>query len=295
MGMTTSQIRESITNRILESLEKGVKPWMRPWTIDPNSGAPSSLVSKKKYQGINPLLLDLAGMERGYAGKYWATFGQWREQGASVKKDEKATWIVFYSQVKAKKENEEDEERRYGLLKMYAVFCIDQVGGESVDKFRPDTTGTNEGLIEYTLADETIKATGAEIKHGGSRACYSSATKGIKLPYKSKFDAEENYYSTAFHELSHWADAALGAKLGKRFGDEDYAFGELVAEISACYLSEACNIPKGKRWDDSVSYLDNWIKAMKGDHSWIMKAASRATQVSDYILNFSRQEEVAEV
>lgn len=294
MAMSSVQIRENVNARILESLEKGIKPWVRPWSLDPNSGAPTSIVSRKGYQGVNTLLLGSSSMGKGYSGKYWATFDQWKKQGASVKPGEKATWIIYYANVNKKKQNEEDEDEKYRLLKMYCVFCIDQVHGESVDNLRPDFNATNEGQADYRLADETIKAAGAKFTHGGNSAQFSPTTQKIKMPYKSKFDSEESYYTTFFHELSHWADHAIGSKLGKRFGDEDYFFGELVAEISACYLSEACGIPSGKRWDDSVNYLGSWIERMKKDASWIMKASTRASQTCEYILNFSRKEEPVE-
>jgi len=296
MGMSSAWIRQNITDRILVSLEKGVKPWARPWSLDPNMGHPTSFATKKKYQGVNPLLLDITASEKGYSGKFWGTFNQWKGLGACVKPGEKATWIIYFNVNEKKREVDGVEEiDKYAILRMFAVFCIDQVHGESVDRFRPDKDVSDSGLITYTLADETISATGATIGHGGNSAFFRPNTKEIKVPYKKKFDSEECYYSTVFHELSHWADHAIGSKMGKRFGDEDYFFGELVAEMSACYLCEACGIPAGKRWGDSMDYLGGWIERMKKDSSWIMKAATRASSASEYILNFSRKEELAEV
>ena len=49
------QIRQEITQRIIEALEQGVKPWRRPWSVSPNSGRPMNIMSRKVYQGINPL------------------------------------------------------------------------------------------------------------------------------------------------------------------------------------------------------------------------------------------------
>ena len=75
------QIREEITAKIIEALEKGVRPWVRPWSISPNSGRPMNFVSHKLYQGINPLLLELHSMRFGLRSKWWATFRQWADLG----------------------------------------------------------------------------------------------------------------------------------------------------------------------------------------------------------------------
>ena len=45
-----NEIRQSITNSIVEHLESGkVAPWRRPWTLDRNAGAPANIVSKRNY------------------------------------------------------------------------------------------------------------------------------------------------------------------------------------------------------------------------------------------------------
>ena len=78
-----NEIRESITNSIVEHLESGkVAPWRRPWTLDRNAGAPANIVSKRNYSGINPLVLEVASMRYGFQSKWWATFNQWKQLGA---------------------------------------------------------------------------------------------------------------------------------------------------------------------------------------------------------------------
>ena len=80
------QIREEITAKIVEALEKGVRPWSRPWSVSKNSGRPMNFVSHRLYQGINPLLLELHSIRFGLRSKWWATFRQWSDVGCTVKK-----------------------------------------------------------------------------------------------------------------------------------------------------------------------------------------------------------------
>ena len=61
--------------------------------------------------------------------------------------------------------------------------------------------------------------------------------KFVCLP-ASGFTNPENYYATALHELTHWTghESRLNRQFGKRFGDDAYAFEELVAELRAAFV-----------------------------------------------------------
>ena len=38
----------------------------------------ANVVSKRKYRGLNPILLDLASETHGFSSKWWGTFQQWK-------------------------------------------------------------------------------------------------------------------------------------------------------------------------------------------------------------------------
>ena len=52
----TSKVYDIVTDKILESLAKGVAPWRRPWT----AGIPRNAVSNREYNGINSVMLAMA-------------------------------------------------------------------------------------------------------------------------------------------------------------------------------------------------------------------------------------------
>ena len=82
---TQEDLRRKITDQIVESLKSGgIPPWRRPWGISPNSGFPTNVISKRRYSGVNVLLLRMAVMTHGFRSKYWATFNQWRDLGGRV-------------------------------------------------------------------------------------------------------------------------------------------------------------------------------------------------------------------
>lgn len=49
-----AEIREQVTNQIVEALQQGVVPWRKPWSALENTGYPMNAISKKLYTGINP-------------------------------------------------------------------------------------------------------------------------------------------------------------------------------------------------------------------------------------------------
>lgn len=140
---TQTDIRSKITAEIVDSLKAGKRPWVRPWSSDPNCGSPKNAISKKPYRGINPLVLSLASDDRQYESRWWGTYRQWASIQGQVKRRPKdvrpgewGTTIVFYKPVTKQTVNDdgEPESKSYRILKSFTVFSLDQVDGEGVKK-----------------------------------------------------------------------------------------------------------------------------------------------------------------
>ena len=62
-----TEIRQRITDQIIESLKSGkLPPWRKPWASDANAGFPTNVASKRRYSGVNPLLLQIAAEKHGF-------------------------------------------------------------------------------------------------------------------------------------------------------------------------------------------------------------------------------------
>jgi antirestriction protein ArdC len=96
-----SELRQQITNQIVDALKNDLIPWRRPWINHENAGLASNVVSKRRYQGVNAILLGLMSMDQGYQSKHWATFRQWKMLGGSVKRGEMGMRIVSSQASKA--------------------------------------------------------------------------------------------------------------------------------------------------------------------------------------------------
>ena len=83
-----TQIRQQITQQIISALEQDLVPWRRPWSVSKNVGRPANVLSKRAYNGINPLLLELHALEHGFQSKWWGTFEQWKNSAAQSQSDQ---------------------------------------------------------------------------------------------------------------------------------------------------------------------------------------------------------------
>lgn len=299
--MNSQQIRESVCKTIVESLKNGnLPPWRKPWSNDPNCGHPCNVVSRRGYRGINPLLLQIASMRHGFQSRWWATFNQWKEMGGFVKRRPEnvppgqwgATIIYFSPVTKTVVRDGEETEDTFAVMRTYCVFNLDAVVGP-FDHLRPGYTTTQPGEIEQRCerANQVIAATGADIRHGGNEAFYSPRGDYVQIPFRHQF--KDEYYETVFHELSHWATHPSRVPLDYPETSNRYAFEELVAEISGCYLTSEMGLPTSQISDNHLAYLAHWLKAMD-DPKFIFSAASKATKVTDYVLSFSHTEEAEE-
>ena len=201
-----NDIRQAITNQIIAALESGsVPPWRRPWRLGKNAGAPANVVSKRSYRGLNPILLALHAEKHQLTSKWYGTFNQWKALGGRVMRRPdnvpQGQWgcqICFWTPVTKTVHTEEGdrEEDRFFVLRMYTVFCVDQVEGKNLDHLRAGQPDTGEPLtVDYQPAEDAIAATGASIRYGGGKAFYSPSGDYIQVPPKATFESLDEFYA----------------------------------------------------------------------------------------------------
>jgi antirestriction protein ArdC len=214
---TQKEIRQQITNQIIDALKNGdLPPWRRPWGIAENTGFPVNVESKRQYRGVNPLLMRLSADSHGLRSRYWGTFNQWKKLGGRIQRRPKdvppgqwGTTITYFKKITKLEVNEdnEEEEIKFGYLRTYTVFNIDQVDGTHLDRFRVGDTPINSNFVDYEPAERAIEATEADIRFSGDQACYACPTAGgggdyIQCPTKLSFAKENEFYATLLHELA---------------------------------------------------------------------------------------------
>jgi antirestriction protein ArdC len=285
-------IRSQVNDKIIAALAQGLTPWTKPWVASTNGGNSANAVSRRSYRGVNPLLLELAAMEKGFSSRWWGTYRQWQNLGAQVRAGQRGTRIVFWRPITGTRTNAdgEQESKTFPLLREYVVFNAEQC--EGTERFRVQP-GDNTSAVDFEPAEQVIAATGADIRHisGDKAAYFRHPLDHIVMPLKEQFDKGAfglpGYYATAFHELMHWTEHRLE-------WTGSYALGELRAEIGAAYVASEIGIPIADNLENHAKYLDSWLRAMKADSRVIFQVTSAASKGADFILAFSRQEQPLE-
>jgi antirestriction protein ArdC len=276
-GKSKAEVEREITSQIIAAIESGTGNWSKPWaSLD---GAPSNAKTGRDYRGVNRLVLSITQHAAMYERGIWATIKQWNSLGARVNKGEKASYIT----VRSERRDQETDEVTGVFWRAAPVFNAAQVNGYEVPAL-PDPRALQDH-IEYANADAFVLRTGATIKHGGDKAFYMPSKDMIMLPTREAFSDGAAYYSTLFHELTHWtgADQRLDRKQGGKFGSNDYAFEELVAEIGAAFLCSDMGVSNDEPRTDHAQYLKGWLEILKASDKAIFSAAAQAGKATEYL------------
>ncbi len=276
---------QEFANRILAELERGVKPWVRPWDREKAGGpqAPFNPVTGRRYHGINVLILgmDLRAFETG--DPRWMTYQQAQEKRWQVRKGERSTTIFFTKSYKVDDEASEDETKTVRVLRHYSVFHASQIEGIPAYK----APAVDEApWARPAAADVILRNSGAVIRTGGDRAFYSPSTDHIQLPPEHAFNGPEEFAAVSLHELAHWTghESRLNRDLHNRYGSAAYAMEELRAELASAFVASELGIPTAI--PNHASYIECWIKPLKDDKREIFRAAADAQRIADIELGF---------
>ena len=276
-------VYQIITDRLIAILEAGTVPWRKPWNYGSERG-PLNLVSRKHYQGINCFLLACTP----HGSPYWLTYRQTQGLGGTVRKGEKGSPVIFWKIYEKDDPQAEDGKKRLPLLRYYTVFNIEQCEGITAPE--PDVgTWYDHDSIAEAEAIQLAMPNPPSIAIGGTRACYSPALDHVQVPELLRYEQPEEYYCTLFHELAH--STGHKSRLNREgvtgqhfFGDAVYSREELVAEMAAAFLCGHCGI-ENATIQNSAAYLQNWLKALRGDKKLAIVAAAQAQKAADYILS----------
>lgn len=305
--MANNKIYEIITNKIIQQLEDAIVSgtkfkWIKGWNSgNPPTGNFISYVSNNftPYRGINQLLLD---------GLY-LTYNQlldfqkkYPDRQFHIKQGCKKHTVYFYkmNEIVVKNEDGEEELKTIPLIRFYNVFSYKDIEGLEEFVVIPE--------YEHSLTDNMQKADAIikefcerdslifKVVAKSDRCFYKPSKHEVSVPPSKQFKSINEYYSTVFHELVHATSKTLGREVKNGFGSEKYSFEELVAEIGSQMLCNVLGIADSDTDQNSIAYLQSWLKHLKeNEPSTIVKASTKAQQAVDLILcgNTTQTENVA--
>ena len=274
-------VHQAVTDSIIATLEAGeAGQWQCPWHRKGGS-LPVNAKTGRPYRGVNTLMLWCAEQANGYGDTRWATYKQWGELGAQVRKGERSTLVVFFKELDA-----EGEDRSRFVARASYAFNAGQVEGAPE---AGEPMPASEWLLPE-IFDGFVQRTGAQITHGGDAAFYQPSEDRIVMPPRERFHTAQGYASTMAHELTHWSGAKgrLDRDLTGRFKTQAYAAEELVAELGSAFLMAEMGL-EAEPHPTHASYLASWLKLLRSDPKAIFTAASAASRAAGYLTSLQAE------
>jgi antirestriction protein ArdC len=278
--MSNNKQQEEVAKMLIEAMKEGKAPWLRPWSS--GNFRLCNGVSGHRYSGINLLTLSIYPFD----DPRYCTFHQAAEKGWKIKKGSKSS-IVKYAAKVTKKSDDAEEDETFFINKWFRVFNFDQIEGA------PTLKHEEKEFNPIEECEEILKNSDVELKEAicSDRAFYDTKKDLIVLPDRSRFASEIDFYKTALHEMGHatGAEHRLNREIINSFGSKNYAFEELVAEITSFLVGRVvgCGSTPSK---NNVSYLQNWIECLENDPNCIFKACRLADNAAHWILHSEERE-----
>lgn len=284
--------QDEVLSNVIDQMATTDDRWEMPWHKLGKQGNPTNVASGKVYRGFNKLALMLKQAEKSYSNSVWGTLRQWNSRRSKVLAGEKAV-TLFYPFFR--KDLKGDEHLAY--FRPFWVF-----NGNQVSNFNPDHPDLFEGLdagneITLPAIHELIEEQRMAISFGGDGAYYNFLTDLVAMPKRARFKgstsstADEALYGTLLHEMIHWTghETRINRPHHQEWGDEVYAFEELIAEIGAAFICCDYGITNQPR-EDHAKYLNSWLTALGKDKSQLWRAASKAQKAVDFLIGQKDEE-----
>ena len=240
-------------------------------------------IPMKKWSILNQFMCMLSGTQdaRGYR--------QWQQVGRHVTKGARAIYILAPNMVRKKQKVEkeividgilETEETEIEITKIYGfksipVFRYEDTDGEPIEYIKQIEKVDPEQLPLYDVAKELGITISVEATSKGEYGSFSPNRKKIRLCT----DSEQVF----LHELSHAIDDHLDKC-------KDYALGEVVAELSACFLASLFDLKANI--GGTQKYIKSWSKGKHVALS-IGNALERVKRIYKHIEAHQKRSQVA--
>ena len=305
-----SQSRKETVDEFVKLIEKGGLNWVQEWSIrhagyDVDVFDPWNPVTGTHYSGGNRFSLSMHCFMRDIVDNRFCTWNQARKMGWKVMDGAQPLIIEKWLPQSWYQRDEngdivtdEDGNKLFGGTRMKLVSCFkvysftEIEGAPKLEKaYEPKAPVTVHGEID-TLLDALKDSSRCVVKEVLSqRAYYSPTFDSITVPKREEFTSMQSALRTLLHEMGHSTghEKALNRNLTGRKGTTNYAFEELIAELTAVFTAsyldmEIATEDEDKHKRNHAAYLKSWLGKLQGNPDYLYKAAASAAKASDYII-----------
>lgn len=305
--------RQALFNALLADMEREGSRWVKEWSFP---HPPMNGVTGKGYGPRNTAMLMYAMRDGGFRDPRFSTFKMASDKGCHIIKGSHGYPIERWkrmlvsksdpsARLKQPKTQEEwdialanpDYKAEPRCVGTFTVFNAEQMENTenlvSVECFKP--------IEPDRVADGLVKASPCPvIETPNDEAFYLPGADKIYVPQRNQFTNVESFCRTLLHEMGH--STAHPSRLdreqcGLKQNRQKYAFEELIAELSSVFTANAIGLDLRGVDDDkplsgdevdamsnSAAYLKGWASQLKDPGVELLKAATRASKATDFLV-----------
>ena len=305
--------RQALFDALLADMERDGSRWVKEWSFPhpPMNGA-----TGKGYGPRNTAMLMYAMRDGGFRDPRFATFKMASDKGCHIIKGSHGYPIERWKRMLVSKTDptarlkqpKTEEEWKIALANpaykeeprcvgTFTVFNAEQMENTenlvSVECFKP--------IEPDRIADGLVKASPCPvIETPNDEAFYLPGADKIYVPQRNQFTSVESFCRTLLHEMGHSTGHPSRLdreQCGLKQNRQKYAFEELIAELSSVFTANAIGLDLRGVDDDkplsgdevdaisnSAAYLKGWASQLKDPGGELLKAATRASKATDYLV-----------
>lgn len=305
--------RQALFDALLTDMEREGSRWVKEWSFP---HPPMNGVTGKGYGPRNTAMLMYAMRDGGFRDPRFATFKMASDKGCHIIKGSHGYPIERWKRMLVSKTDptarlkqpKTEEEWKIALANpeykeeprcvgTFTVFNAEQMENTenliSVECFKP--------IEPDRVADGLVKASPCPvIETPNDEAFYLPGADKIYVPQRNQFTSVESFCRTLLHEMGHSTGHPSRLdreQCGLKQNRQKYAFEELIAELSSVFTANAIGLDLRGVDDDkplsgdevdamsnSAAYLKGWASQLKDPGGELLKAATRASKATDYLV-----------
>ena len=279
----------NLAEELWGSMQAGVAPWQKMWASGAAPGRPMNVTSGKEYRSGNSLHLMIMSIKNGWSNK-WISFVETNKLGGSLK-GQKATKIETPV---LKKDVDKTTGQETQVLRGFRTACVFNVSQVQGVEFESEGEGEAKPALNLIESVDSVERMLTSLKSQGlsyvepsyNAGCwYMPSEDKIGMPNRGTFTNGYEFYSSLAHEMAH-ATRKEGRVNREKIS---YAFEELRAEIAATLICCTLSLPRTQaQVDNHAAYLQHWLEEFAEQKSMLLKAASEAQAIHDYLISLSK-------
>ena len=305
--------RQALFDALLADMEREGSRWVKEWSFP---HPPMNGVTGEGYGPRNTAMLMYAMRDGGFRDPRFATFKMASDKGCHIIRGSHGYPIERWkrmlvsktdptARLKQPKTKEEwdialanpEYKAEPRCVVTFTVFNAEQMDNTenlaSVECFKP--------IEPDRVADGIVKASPCPVfETPNDEAFYLPGADKIYVPQRNQFTNIESFCRTLLHEMGHSTGHPSRLdreQCGLKQDRQKYAFEELIAELSSVFTANAIGLDLRNVDDDkplaanevdamsnSAAYLKSWSQELKDPGGELLKAASRASKATDFLV-----------